>query len=323
MTRKNLIELKEGDKVAGVYLLEACQERLTKTGKPFISVTIIDKTARMSGNMWSVPDCAKQFRNGEPVFVDAEVSSYLGQLQLKLNSISIVANMTMEDKKALVPVISFDIDKIYSKLKSEIEEISGDANLCMMAMGVLHDFKNQLMSYPAAKAVHHAEIGGLLLHTQEVVSLVKSIYETMPYFDCSLTMVAALLHDFGKLKEFTLASTGLVADYSREGMLLGHIYMGAEEVEEMCRKYNISKEKTLLLQHMILSHHGKLEFGSPVRPLTMEAYVLHMADELSAKIHIYQDATEGIEPGSFSDKVFALDGAKVYLPAYPSEEKQR
>lgn len=322
MTRINISDFIENGAVSGVYVLSNHVIKTTRTGSDFLSVTIKDKTGSISGNIWTVPNNVNDFKDGDLVYVTGSIGSYNGALQFKFDSIDTVLSsaVSLEDKLALVPSIEEDPNELFAYLLDTVAEIK-DESLQNLGNSVLDSIKEKFMAYPAAKTMHHAELGGLLLHSTEVVRYIKAIYNVTPWFDKDITVIAGLLHDFGKLKEFDLASTGLVSDYSRDGLLLGHIFIGADEIGMYCRQNNVDKEKTVLLQHMILSHHGEPEFGSAVRPLTMEAFVLHMADDLSAKIHMYKDATDAIEPGEFSEKLFGLDGSRVYKPKYQNNEE--
>ena len=322
MSRINIIDFKEGDAISGIYVLANHAIKQTKTGSDFVSISIKDKTGTIPGNMWSVPSNISDFKDGDLIYVTGTVSSYQNALQFKFTSIDTVLaeSVSLEDKKALVPMIEDSPEELYAYLMDSVTSIK-DESLRNLGKTILDAIKDKFMVYPASKTVHHSEIGGLLLHSTEVVKYIKAIHEVTPWFDVDITVIAGLLHDFAKLREFSLASTGLVSDYSRDGILLGHIFMGADEIGMYCKKCNVDKEKTVLLQHMILSHHGEPEFGSPIRPLTMEAFVLHMADDLSAKMHVYKDAVADIEPGSFSDKMFALDGSRIYKPVYCNNDE--
>lgn len=314
--RINIENFVEGTKVEGNYVLASHTIKPTKTGSEFLSVVIKDKTGMISGNIWNIPeDTETWLKDGDIIHVSGAVVSYRETLQFNFNEIRGLEKdeIKVSDREALVPMISEDIDKLYGWLLGRVGYIE-DESLRMLGNKVLKDFENDYKFYPAAKMMHHAEIGGLLLHTTEVASLIEKIHQVRPWFDKDLTVLAGILHDFGKIREFSIASTGLVSDYSMEGNLLGHIYMGAEDIGKYCNECSVSEEKKILLQHMILSHHGGPDFGSPVRPSTMEAYILHVADELSAKMHMYQDAIENVEPGNFSEKIFGLDGIRVYNP---------
>ena len=130
--------------------------------------------------------------------------------------------------------------------------------------------------------------------------------------DRDLLLAGAFLHDFAKIREFSLSPTGLVADYSVAGQLLGHLVMGAEETAQVCRELNIPEEKSLLLQHMILSHHGTPEFGAAVVPACAESELLSYIDMMDSRMEIYRETLEKTEPGAFSDRIFALDNKRIY-----------
>lgn len=315
MPRKNIIDLVEGDELDEVFLLASHQIRLTKSNSQYLSVSVSDKTGTISGNVWDIPENVADLKDGEFVSVNAAVTKYLDQLQLKFISLDPLKTdeVKAEDRIALVPSIEQDPEVLYQALMNDINNVE-DPQLKQMSVYLLDAVKSSFTSIPAAKTLHHAELGGLLLHSYEVIQYIKAIHGVTPWFDCDLAIVGGLFHDIGKLNEYIIAPTGLVSDYSREGMLLNHVYMGTEIIGKYCNHFKVSKEKTMRLQHMILSHHGEFEYGSPVKPSTMEAYVLHMADELSAKMHMYKDAVESVNPGEFSEKVYALDGLKVYRP---------
>lgn len=317
---RNIGQFVEGDSVEGVFLLSSHQIRITKNNSQFLSVTVADRTGSISGNCWDIPANISELKDGDFVRVSGSVTTYLGQLQLKYNSVEPVdsSKISAEERSMLVPCIDQNAEQLYTSLMNTVEKVQ-DEQMKEMAKFLLVQLKEKFTSYPAAKSVHHAEIGGLLQHSYEVVEYIKAVHSVTPWFDQDITVVAGLFHDIGKLREFSLAGTGLVSDYSAEGQLLGHIYMGADGIADMCKRFGVSAEKTLLLQHLILSHHGELEYGSPVKPATMEAYVLHAADELSARIHSYRDAVKDVEPGHFSEKQFALGGTKVYRPEYSSK----
>jgi 3'-5' exoribonuclease len=166
---------------------------------------------------------------------------------------------------------------------------------------------------PAAKNVHHSFLSGLLMHTSSMLRiadfLATEIYPTV--VNRSLLLAGTLLHDFGKEKEYDFSELGLVTDKSVEGMLVGHLVLGAEEVGEVGRKLGIPEEKLLLLRHMLLSHNGTPEFGAAVIPSTAEAELLSYIDMLDSRMEIYAETFETLEPGKFSDRVFSLD-KKIY-----------
>lgn len=316
MAHKNINEFVIGDNICDYYILKSFYLKLTRTNKQYLDVTLADKTGTISGKLWDVTeDMLANLTNGCFVSTVFSVSSYNDMLQADLKGIAKVpsTDLTKAEIEALVPCIDENPDELFDELVSTLNSFKNE-QFKNLGLDTINHLKSDLVSYPGAKSVHHSEIGGLLLHTVEVVRFVKAIHAVTPWFDEEVSILGAMLHDIGKIQEFTLGDTGLVADYSAKGQLLGHIYMGTEYMGNLCIAYGISEEKTMLLQHIILAHHGKPEFGSAISPHTMEAEVVHMADDLSAKLHVYKDAIKDIEPGEFSDRIFALDGVKVYRP---------
>ena len=128
-----------------------------------------------------------------------------------------------------------------------------------------------------------------------------------------LLLAGTLLHDIAKIREFLLSSLGMVKDYSVEGQLLGHLVMGAQEIAEVAAELNIPQEKSVLLQHLVLSHHGEPEFGAAVRPMCAEAELLHLIDMMDSRMEIYAETLQTMPSGSFSDRIYALE-KKIYKP---------
>lgn len=168
-------------------------------------------------------------------------------------------------------------------------------------------------SIPAAKSVHHAFLHGLLMHTSymlKTASFLATLYAGV--VDRSLLLTGTLLHDFKKCDEFALSELGLVSDYSVKGQLLGHLVMAAQEVAATAAELGIPEEKSLLLQHMMLSHHGEPEFGVAVRPKCAEAELLFRIDMIDSRMELYRETLETTQIGTFSGRVCALDDRRIY-----------
>ena len=320
--RKNISELIIGETISGTYILKSHNIKLTRTNKQYLDITLLDKTGTVSGKMWDMPDNAEALVDGGFANVVFLVSSYNDQIQIDVKGIAPLSSdaLTVEEKVELIPCIDGNPEQLYNDLINIMESLT-TPEYKSLVLDVLKTSKEQFISIPAAKSVHHAEIGGLLLHSLEVVKIVADLYHAMPYFDKELCIIAGALHDIGKIKEFTLGETGLVADYSPKGQLLGHIFMGAEELGPLAIQHGFDEERAMLLQHMILAHHGQPEFGSAIRPLTLEAFILHEADDISAKTHVYMDAIKELDAGTFSPSCFILDGSHVYKSKYQHPEE--
>lgn len=314
MTRNYINTLTPGTTINDYFLLKSHTKKISKTGSQFLDITIMDKTGTLNGKMWDVPANADELQDGGFVYVSGSVNTFRDALQVDIKSIDFLLPeaIPVNVRADLVPCIDENPEDVFKSLRIIVDTIK-DRNLHALVIDALDQVKEKFLSVPAAKTMHHAELGGLVLHTYEVAKITTKIYEAMPFFNLDMTIASAALHDICKIDEFSVGPSGLVSEYSKKGRLLGHIFMGAEKVGVLADKHELSEENKILLQHLILSHHGKNEYGSPVVPQTMEALVLHEADDISAKFHEYMDAVEDLNPGEFSDKVLALNTA-VYKP---------
>ena len=187
-----------------------------------------------------------------------------------------------------------------------------DADYQSVARTMLERHLEAFRSIPAAKSVHHSFLSGLLMHTSNMLRLVdylSGLYAGI--IDRSLLLTGMLLHDFAKEREFTFSGLGMVTDYSLSGQLIGHLVMGAQEVQQCAESLGLPQEKSLLLQHMILSHHGEPDFGAAVRPMCAEAELLSLIDLVDSRMEIYAEALQELPEGTFSGRIFALD-KKIY-----------
>jgi len=215
------------------------------------------------------------------------------------------------DLSALVPTAPIDADARVAEIERMIDSME-DREYQSVARTMLARHLDAFRSIPAAKSVHHSFLSGLLMHTSNMLRLadfLAGLYGEI--IDRNLLLTGTLLHDFAKEKEFTFSGLGLVTDYSLPGQLIGHLVMGAQEVQQCAQELGISEEKSLLLQHMILSHHGEPEFGAAVRPMCAEAELLSEIDLIDSRMEIYAEALQDLPVGSFSNRIFALD-KKIY-----------
>ena len=187
-----------------------------------------------------------------------------------------------------------------------------DADYQSVARTMLERHLEAFRSIPAAKSVHHSFLSGLLMHTSNMLRLadyLSGLYAGI--IDRSLLLTGTLLHDFGKEREFAFSDLGIVTEYSTAGQLLGHLVMGAQEVADAARELGIPEEKSMLLQHLLLSHHGEPEFGAAVRPMCAEAELLSYIDLIDSRMEIYAETLPTVPAGSFSARIFALE-KKIY-----------
>ena len=279
-------QLKQGERVDEQFLVKSARLSETKAGKPYLILAVMDRSGDISGPIW---DRALEVQNicnpGEIVRVTGLVQSYRDSLQLKIDSV------------LSVPRSAVELGDYFPASPKNRQEMADELQLLLRTIKNPHikkllnyffdksDWWPKFQEAPAAKGIHHAYIGGLLEHSLSVAQLCHFMAEHYEGVDHSLLLAGALLHDIGKLEELKTESG--VIEYSVAGRLKGHLVIGSEMVSEVAgRIKDFPKELLSQLQHLILSHHGRQEFGSPTVPMTVEAFVLSFVDDLDAKMNL-------------------------------------
>lgn len=305
--KKKISELQVGDIIEGYYLLKEAELRVTNSGKPFLNAILSDVSGSMDAKVWDYSGPMSEADAGKAVKVRGEVKDYRGALQLNIAKIRLANETDDFLLSSLIPSAPIDEEETENYISTLIESIADD-DYRSIAKEMLLRHASDFYEIPAGKSVHHSFRSGLLMHTSNMLRVAEKICELYgDIINRSLLLTGTLLHDFSKSKEFTLAETGLVTDYSRLGHLLGHLFMGAEEIGAVARELGVPEEKTVLLQHMILSHHGEPEFGAVVKPQIIESEILYQIDSIDSRIEIYRESYEQLKPGEFSQRIFALD----------------
>lgn len=284
--------MREGDNINEVYY---CKEKVEKTSikqKNYYDLKLQDKTGLIDGKVWDINGAIDDFDDKEYINVTGVVTSFNGALQLKITRIR-RAQEGEYDEANYMPTSDRDMNEMKSELAELIASVKNEhLNKLLKSFFVEdEDFLKQFTYRSAAKSVHHAFIGGLMEHSLSVAKHCVNFCKIYPILNHDLLISAALFHDIGKVKEFSAFPTN---DYTDEGQLLGHIVMGAMMISERIeRDFPDFPENTKNeLLHCILSHHGKLEFGSPKKPEIIEAFALNYADDLDAKIETFKEALE-------------------------------
>ena len=287
--QKDLNTLSKGDNINHYLLVKKCENRLTKSNKPYLFLEVGDKTLSINANIWeNFEDIAAGISAGDIIKVTGTMDEYQGTPQIKISSARPLK--PTEDIKAsdFLPKSARDIDIMRNEFLGRIEKIT-DFYLKSLMKEIFNE-KNfeKFSTAPAGKSWHHSYIHGLLEHTLEIMKICDLMCDIHPEINRDLLICGAMMHDFGKTQELSFDSA---FDYTDRGKLLGHIVISAMLVNEECKK--IENFPPLLrdcLIHLILSHQGKLEYASPVVPKTLEAITLYQADELSAKVNAYKNA---------------------------------
>jgi 3'-5' exoribonuclease len=298
-SRVAVCDLVPGTMVDEVYLLAGKETRNTKAGKPFLKLRLSDRTGSVDCTVWETATMEPGIKPGDLVLVAARVSEYLGKPQLEASAVSPAPPgearprdflpSTYRDVEELKDFLQFHIGSVYDRDYSALlGSIFGDA-----------DFFEAFVTAPAAKLYHHAYLGGLVEHTVAVADMCEFVAQQYGRVDRDLLITAALLHDVGKIRELSFQT---VIDFTDAGRFLGHVIQGVTFVSEKAKESpSFPEAKLQQLLHCIVSHHGELEWGSPKRPKTLEALILHHVDNLDAKVKGFLEIVEGSRDAPWTD----------------------
>ncbi len=297
MKKLYISDLQPNEPVQDIFCIQSMELRQKKNLESFLSMELADKTGILKAVIWDeVEQLANSVAARDFVEVRGQVQEYNGNNQLKISALQKVSKDQV-DMKDFVPHTAYDVEEMYSNLIATIDSFENSHLKQLMQLifnrpGTISLFKQA----PAAQKLHHARFGGLLEHVVSQLRMAEYVARNYSFIDRDLLLSGVLLHDLGKVKELT---TEWPYQYSDDGRLLGHIVMASNWVGKFCNLIEgfPVKLKTLL-QHMVLSHHGKLEFGSPKKPLFPEAMALHHLDNLDTKLEIMRTAVSEIKDGS-------------------------
>ena len=307
-------QMARGDDIEGFYVLKSAFSKVANNGKPFLNLTLSDRTGAVDAKVWDYPGPIGAADEGKVVKIRGSVSEFRGALQVTVERIRLAGEDDRYDVTALVPAAPIDGEAMYASVEALLDSIT-DADYKAVCRELLRRHSESFRTIPAAKSVHHAFLGGLLMHTANMVKIADFLAGMYPEtIDRSLLLTGTLLHDMAKAQEFVFSQLGLATDYSIKGQLLGHLVMGAQDAAETAARLGVPEEKSVLLQHLILSHHGEPEFGAAVRPLCAEAELLSLIDAVDSRMEIYRETYDTMEPDTFSPRIFALE-KKVFRHA--------
>ncbi len=310
-------DLAEGNSISEVFALSRVQRKEAKNG-PYWQLTLTDRTGSIEARVWFPQSQQFESLKAEQfVAVTGQIASFKDQLQMNISDMAVIdpreAGLDLTD---FLPSSAIPPEDLLREMEEFLRAELTFKPWSALCKSVLRDehIRASLLSAPGAKAIHHAYAGGLLEHTLAIMRICKALSLLYPQVDKEILLVAALFHDLGKAFEL---SHGISREYTDAGRLLGHIQIGLEVLEPFLRKTkDLPEALSMHLKHLIVAHHGELAFGSPCLPQTMEAFILHYADNLDAKINTVQGALmapDGEEAGGWSDYHRTL-GRYLYQP---------
>jgi 3'-5' exoribonuclease len=300
VSRMDIGDLRPGTMIEEVYLVKSKETRTTRSGRPYLKLRVGDRTGVVDCMVWDNAErMATRFSLGDLVLVKGRVGEYQGSVQLEAVDIVAASGDTAE-AQAFLPSTYRDVEELLGFLHYHIESVY-DRDYRALLDSVFDDdaFLSRFAQAPAAKSFHHAYLGGLLEHTVTVADLCDHVSQQYARVDRDLLITAALLHDVGKVDELTYTAS---IDYSESGRFLGHVVLGVMFVSQKARSVEgLSERRLEPLLHAIVSHHGELEWGSPKRPKTLEALILHHVDNLDAKVKGFLEIVEGSRDARWTD----------------------
>ena len=317
MTKK-LYEHATDEKMDLFLLIKSADVRTTKNGKTFIAFTFQDLSGQMDGKFWNASaEDVERYQAGEVVKLSGKREVYQGNPQVRINALRLAEEGEPINKESYIEQAPLKKENMTETINEAIFEIT-NANMNRIVRYILNKYQQDFFQMPAAKKLHHAFAGGLAFHTVSMLNIARMLCGQYEELNKSLLYSGLILHDLGKVMELSgVAST----EYTLEGNLVGHIVIVYEEIAKACDALKIDgkHEDVLLLKHMVLAHHGHLEYGSPVRPKVMEAEVLFMIDNMDASINMMTQALNRTEPGQFTERLFGLDNRTFYHPQLSSQ----
>ena len=287
-------ELHEGDNVQSTYLCKVKQMLKTKAGKTYCSLILQDKTGTLDAKIWEMSNAIENFEAMDFIHIEGQLTSFQNALQLNVRRIR-RAEEGEYDPVDYIPTAERDIKEMYGELITYVQSIK-NPYLSKLAKSFFvedKEFAKRFMYHSAAKSVHHSYMGGLLEHTLGVVKLCDYLASNYNIINRDILLCGAMFHDLGKVEELSDFPEN---DYTDNGQLLGHIFIGAERLgERMSTIPNFPPKLAAQLKHCILAHHGELEYGSPKKPATVEALALSFADNADAKLQTMKESLNAVD----------------------------
>ncbi|MBN8253562.1 3'-5' exoribonuclease YhaM [Priestia flexa] len=300
-----------GEQVDLYFLIKSSTRGIASNGKPFLTVILQDKTGDIEAKLWDVsPEDEETYAAEKIVKVAGEVMNYRGRNQLKVRNIRPAQPQDGVRVSDFLEVAPLSREEMVEYITQSIFEMK-NSNIQRLTRHLLNKYQSEFLEYPAATKNHHEFVSGLAYHVVSMLKLAKTFADLYPSLNRDLLYSGVILHDLGKVFEL---SGPVSTTYTVQGNLLGHISIMVNEIGKTAEELGIEGEEVMLLQHMVLSHHGKEEWGSPKKPLIKEAEMLHLIDNVDAKMNMLDRALDKTKPGEFTERIFALDNRSFYKP---------
>lgn len=308
----NFTEINKNGAVEGFCLVKSLEIKKTAKGVPFLDLVLTDSTGEIGAKLWDYKEeLHGSIKINSLIKVRGTVSMFNDALQLRVERVRLATEADGVRMEDYVPSADYSGEDMYNYLFDTVSRFENE-QLKRLTLTILEQNRASLLYWPAAFKLHHAIRGGLLYHTLSILKLAQAVCEIYPSLEKELLFTGVILHDVAKIQEFDVSDTGVVSAYTVEGTLIGHLVRGAMNIEKIGEELGIDKELLMLIEHMVLSHHGEPEFGAAVRPMFLEAEILSQLDLMDARIFEISQAVSETQPGEFTPRQWALDNRKLY-----------
>ena len=309
MERKLVKDFKEGEHINTNLLISSLVKGVTNSGAPYLSLSLQDNSKAIDAKMWDVKsEIEKQLAVGKVFNFDLEINMYRNNLQAKVIKVFPISQseINMEDYIFNSPISKDDLRK---SIADGVNQINNE-NIAKIVNALLNYYSKDVYEYPAAAKIHHNFIGGLATHVSGMIKLANALADIYPSVNRDYLLGGVIIHDLGKIEEF---ESPILTEYSTKGKLLGHISIIDARLLQIGKDLNLEdSEELLVLRHMVLSHHGEYEYGSPILPETLEAELLTYIDNIDSKVAIIDKALSDVKVGEFSGRIFAMENRYFY-----------
>lgn len=314
--KKGIGHYEIGDTFEGFMLIKEVSKGVASNGKPFLTLIFRDMTGEIEAKLWDASQEDEDVFTPETIVkLGGDINQFRGRPQLRIKSIRLARQtdgVRIADFLEKAPIA---IEELQEKITAAIFEMK-NPNIQRIVRALIKNNSEQLLLYPAATKNHHEYVSGLAYHIVSMLNIARELCKLYPELNKDLLYAGIILHDMGKLREL---SGAVSTSYTVEGNLLGHISIMVEEIGKTAEELQIEGEEVLILQHLVLSHHGKAEWGSPKPPLIREAEILHLIDLIDAKMNMLNRSLAKIKPGEFTERIFAMDNRSFYKPVFETE----
>lgn len=308
----NFTPVGNGQSHEGYCLIKSVEKKLTAKGVPYLDLVLADNEGEISAKLWDYKETpGNSYVKFDFVKVRGSYVPFNDTMQFRVERIRHVLPEDGAVIEDYVPSACLPGKVMLEEIEKTVASFC-DNELKLLVSKVIDEYREKLLYWPAAKNLHHAVRSGLLMHTLSILRLAKSVCEIYRFVNYDLLCAGAILHDIAKIDELSVSETGISGEYTVKGNLLGHLVMGAVTIDRIGRENNISEETLMLVEHMLISHHGTPEFGAAKLPMFIEAELLSQLDLMDARLYEMHHAVSAVEEGTFTPRQWALENRNLY-----------